>query len=134
MILSLPLQPRHPPAEHVARARVLVLPPRAGHVHGGAFFRGDDEGVGEGEDCGGGVSVGCREGGCGGEGTLFWGRGWDVPTKPVKAGRKDLGVAGIVCVCVWRGVVIFGGVAELGMLDVRLCFDRFVVDGVVVEG
>ena len=37
--------------------------------------------------------------------------------KPVKAGRKDLGVAGIVrvCVCVfcgWRGVVGFGDVVE----------------------
>ena len=79
---------------------MLVLPPRAGHVHGGAFFRGDDEGVGEGEDCGGGVSGGCKE--RRGEGGL--------PTKPVKAGRKDLGVAGIAC----------GSVSVLGGLMCRV--------------
>ena len=66
----------------------------------------------------------------------------DVPTKPVKAGRKDLGVAGIVvCVCVWmcgwEEVVILDDVDESRMPEVRLCFDDFVgiymVDEVVVD-
>ena len=72
---SLPLHPRDAPAEHVARARVLVLPPRAGHVHCGAFFRGDDEGVGEGEDWGSGVSEGYGERGQEGRRTYEAGEG-----------------------------------------------------------